>query len=144
MSEIYLVGIDDSESSIRAAQYAVNQASKTSAAVKILHVLEWSPYSFLTQEELAERHKRRKEELERAQSAIVDILVNKIRTGSVTVDGEVRYGRIAEIMHEYGNEIGATHIYIGRHGDTGLSSRLFGSVPGALVQISDVPVTVVP
>ncbi len=144
MSEIYVVGIDDSEGSIRAAQYAVDHASKTKAAVKILHVLEWSPYSFLTPEELEERHKLRRQELERAKSAIVDFLVNKIKTGDVSVEGDVRYGHVAESIHQYCGEINATHLYVGRHGGGGLSTRLFGSVPGALVQSAKIPVTVVP
>ncbi len=144
MSEIYVVGVDDSEGSIRAVQYAVDQASKTKAMVRIIHVLEWSPYTFLTNEELAERHKRRKEELERAKTAIVDLVVKKINEQGVSIEGEVRYGHIADQMQQYCKELGADHMYIGRHGGGSISTRLFGSVPSALVQVSDIPVTVVP
>ncbi len=144
MSHIYVVGIDDSEGSVRTAQYAVEHAAKTNATVHVIHVLEWSPYTFLTNEELAERHKRRQQELERARSGITEFLVNKIDSGSVTIVQEVRYGHVADEMQKYCEEIGASHIYIGRHGGSSLETRLFGSVPGALVQISKVPVTVVP
>jgi len=144
MPESYVVGIDGSDGSIRAAQYAIDQASKSNSKVNIIHVLEWSPYSFLTNEELAERHKRRKEELERARSAIIDLVITKLNTGDVEVEKEVRYGRIADEIKRYCDDQGATHIYIGRHGGSGLASNLFGSVAGALVQSADVPVTVVP
>ncbi len=144
MSEIHVVGVDNSEGSIRAVQYAVDQASKTNAIIKIIHVLEWSPYTFLTNEELAERHKRRREELERAKASIIDLVVTKIDEQGVSIEGEVRYGHIAEQLQQYCKELGASHIYIGRHGGGAISTRLFGSVPGALVQISDIPVTVVP
>ncbi len=144
MSEIYVVGIDGSEGSVRAVQYAVDQAVKTNAAVKIIHVLEWSPYTFLTNEELAERHGRRKQELERAKTAIVDIVVKKVNEQGVSITGEVRYGHIAEQLQQYCEELTASHMYIGRHGGGAISTRVFGSVPGALVQISNVPVTVVP
>ncbi len=144
MSLIYVVGVDGSEGSVRATQYAVDQASKTNAAVKIIHVLEWSPYTFLTNEELAERHKRRKEELERAKTAILDLVVTKINEQGVSIEGVVHYGHVAEQMQQYCEEIGANHIYIGRHGGGAISTRIFGSVPGALVQISNIPVTVVP
>ncbi len=145
MPESYVVGIDGSEGSIRAAQYAIDQASKSKAKVQIIHILEWSPYSFLTNEELAERHKRRKEELERAQSAIIDLVITKLKTGDVTVEKEVRYGRIADEIQRYCDDLGATHICIGRNGGSGgLAANLFGSVAGTLVQSSKVPVTVVP
>ena len=144
MPESYVVGIDGSEGSIRAAQYAVDLASKSNAKVYIIHILEWSPYSFLTNEELAERHKRRKEELERAQAAIIDLVITKLKTGDVSVEKEVRYGRIAAEIQRYCDDMGATHICIGRHGGSELASNLFGSVAGALVQSSKVPVTVVP
>ncbi len=144
MSIICVVGVDGSEGSVRAVQYAVDQASKINAVVKIIHVLEWSPYTFLTNEELAERHKRRKEELERAKTAIIDLVVTKINEQGVSIEGEVRYGHVAEQMQHYCEEIGASHMYIGRHGGGAISTRIFGSVPSALVQISNIPITVVP
>ncbi len=144
MSEIYLVGIDGSDGSVRAVQYAVDQALKTQASVKIIHVLEWSPYTFLTNDELAERHKRREEELERAKTAIVDLVVKKINEQGVPISGEVRYGNIVDELQKYSEELSASHIYIGRHGGGSISTRIFGSVPGALVQVSGIPVTVVP
>ena len=142
MSKSYVVGIDGSEGSIRTAQYALAQAEKAGASLKVIHVLEWSPYSFLTPEELDERHKRRGEELDRAKSAIIEPVLGKL--GSESTEGEVRYGQIAEVMSKYCDEIGAEQCFVGRHGGGGLTSRLFGSVPGSLVQISNVPVTVVP
>jgi len=142
MSKSYVVGIDGSEGSIRTAQYALEQAEKAGASLKVIHVLEWSPYSFLTNEELEERKGRRKEELERGKTAIIGPMVEKL--DSDNVDGEVRFGQIAEVISKYCDEIGAEQAFVGRTGEGGLTSRLFGSVPGTLVQISNVPVTVVP
>ena len=142
MSKSYVVGIDGSEGSIRTAQYALAQAQKAGASLKVIHVLEWSPYSFLTPEGLEERHKRRSEELERARSAIIGPVIEKL--GSGEIEGEVRYGHVAQVISTYCDEIGAEQAFIGRHGGGGLTSRLFGSVPGSLVQICNVPVTVVP
>lgn len=141
MSKSYVVGVDGSEGSLRAAQYASAMAQKSGAALKVIHVLEWSPYSFLTPEELEERRARRSDELDRAHTAILQPVIEKL--GSNT-EGEVRFGHIAEVISLYCDEVGADHCFIGRHGDGGLTSRLFGSVPGTLVQISNVPITVVP
>ncbi len=142
MSKSYVVGVDGSEGSIRTAQYALAQAEKAGASLKVIHVLEWSPYSFLTPQELEERKMRRKEELERANTAILQPIIEKL--GSDNVEGEARFGQIAEVISEYSDEIGAEQTFVGRNGDGGLTSRLFGSVPSILVQISNVPVTVVP
>ena len=63
MPNIYLVAYDGSPTSRRTAEFAAERAKLANAHLHIVHVLEWSPYSFLTQEELAERHQRRTEEL---------------------------------------------------------------------------------
>ena len=62
----YVVACDGSSASGRAVKAAVEQAKLTGASLLLVHVLEWSPYSFLTPEEIEERHKRRSEELKRA------------------------------------------------------------------------------
>jgi nucleotide-binding universal stress UspA family protein len=144
MALCYVVAVDGSDSGIKAAKYALEKASHAAAELKILHVLEWSPYSFLTPDELAERHKRRGEELKRAQSAICDPTIQALGATQVPVSTEVRYGQIADVINQYAGETGASQIFVGRHGGGQMSTRIFGSVPGKLIQISDIPVTVVP
>lgn len=144
MSNCFVVGIDGSEGSVRAAKFAAEDAKAAGAALKIIHVLEWSAYSFLTAEELEERHKRRAEDLTKAESAILNPLLAKLGDYGIQIDAVVKYGNIAETLVNYANETKATHIFIGRHGGSKLSNRIFGSVPANLVQIADVPVTVVP
>ena len=61
MTDIFVVGFDGSESGRAALTFAVEAARKNGGELLIAHVLEWSPYSFLTQTELEERHKRRGE-----------------------------------------------------------------------------------
>lgn len=144
MALCYVVAVDGSDGSIKAAKYALEQATHAAAELKILHVLHWSPYSFLTPEELEERHKRRQEELQRAYSAICDPVVKALGTTQIPVSTEVRYGNIPEVITQYADEAGASEIFIGRQGGGTLANRIFGSVPGTLIQISDIPVTVVP
>ena len=144
MSKKFVIGIDESEDSLRAAQFAVNIAKTADVSIHLIHVLEWSPYSFLTPSELDERHKRRGEELERANTALVAPMIEKLEKTDHKITGEVKYGAIAETISDYCDEIGADQIFIARTGDSQLSTRLFGSVPSTLVQIAKVPVTVVP
>lgn len=144
MAPLFLVGYDDSPSSRRAVDFAVDQAKQLSGSIVIAHVLEWSPYSFLTPAELEERHKRRKEELARAETAVTQPIVEKLKNQGLTVDAELRYGNVPSVIDDLARERNATQIVIGRTGNAGVVSRVFGSVAGALAQNASVPCTIIP
>ncbi len=140
----YVVAYDGSPAGRRAVDHALAAAKGSGATVLVAHVLEWSPYSFLTQEELAERHQRRNEELARARSAVVDPLVAELAAAGTEVDTDIRYGNVADTLIEIARAEGAAQIVAGRSGEQGLAGRLFGTVASKLAQISPVPVTIVP
>ena len=144
MSKKFVIGLDGSENSLKAAKFAITMAEDTDTTIHVIHVLDWSPYSFLTMEELQSRHKRRAEELDRANTAILAPAVTALETDGTAITAEVRYGGIAETIVEYCTEIKGDQIFVARTGDSEISARVFGSVPSTLVQISEVPVTVVP
>ncbi|MGH1445188.1 MAG: universal stress protein [Cognatishimia sp.] len=144
MSEKFVVGFDGSDAARRALDFAVDRAKALGGSVVVAHVLEWSPYSFLTPTELEERHKRRREELERAETALMKPVVDALSGSGVTVESAIKYGNIAEQLGEIAKEAGASQVVIGRNGHSGIGSRVFGSVAGSLVQIAPVATTVVP
>lgn len=139
-----VVGYDGSETSRRALDFAIKVARTNSDQLVIAHVLEWSPYSFLTPNELEERHQRRQDELERAEAAVITPVVEHARASGLTVSTVLRYGHIAETLCQIAAEEKADLIFIGRMGHSGLSARIFGSVAGTLAQVAPVPVTIVP
>jgi len=144
MSNKYVVAFDGSASSERAVAYAIDHARENGASILIAHVLEWSPYSFLTPEELEERHKRRGEELARAKTALIDpVLASKAAEG-VEIDAVIKYGHAAETLCSIATEAGATQVIIGRTGQSDLAARVFGSVVARLAQIAPVPCVIVP
>lgn len=144
MSEKYVVGFDGSEAAKSALSFAIDRAKAVGGSVLIAHVLEWSPYSFLTPTELEERHKRRQEELERAEKALMKPVVESVADSGVTIETAIKYGNIAEQLGKIATDAGASQIVIGRNGHSGLGSRVFGSVAGSLVQIAPVATTIVP
>ncbi|MDA7946449.1 MAG: universal stress protein [Hyphomicrobiaceae bacterium] len=144
MTTTYLVAIDGSEGSLRAANFATERAKASSAKLVLAYVIEWSPYSFNTPEENAERHQRREEEIERAQTTVLDPVSQTFRDKGVGVATEVRHGHAAETLVDLAKEHGAAQIFIGRKGESRMKTLLFGSVAGTLVQMSPIPVTVVP
>lgn len=143
MAKTFIVGFDGTKSCRRAIDFATECAKRQGATLHLVHVLEWSPYSFLTTEELNERHARRQEEVARAEK-FIEPACAELRKSGVTVSSEVRYGHSAEIMCEIAKEKEAEQIFVGRQGRSKLAARLIGSMGMTLVQVSPVPVTVVP
>ncbi|KPP85069.1 MAG: universal stress protein family protein [Rhodobacteraceae bacterium HLUCCA08] len=144
MTHKIVVGFDGSASGRAALDFAVRVARAQGGSIVIAHVLEWSPYSFLTPNEIEERHKRRKEELARARTAVLDPVVAELAESGVETSTALKYGHIAETLCKIASDEGAGQIVIGRTGHSTLSARLFGSVAGSLAQAAPVPVTIVP
>ncbi len=144
MTETLLVGIDGSETGGRAADFAAKRAKESKAHLVVAYVIEWSPYTFNTPEENEMRHKRREEEISRAQTEVIDPVVDALKKAGVEAEGVVQHGHAAEVLSLLAREHGASQIFIGRRGLSKLQAMLFGSVAGSLVQISPVPVTVIP
>jgi nucleotide-binding universal stress UspA family protein len=144
MTNKILVALDGSDGGKRALAVAVSHAKLTNADLVLSYVIDWTPYSFHTPEELAERHERRESEIERANETILAPEVAALEDSGINVETVVRHGKIAETLQELCDEYNATQIYIGRLGESRVRSMIFGSVTAALVQASPVPVTVVP
>ncbi len=144
MSRKILLGYDESQSAKSAMAFAISLAKSEGAEVVVAHVLEWSPYSFLTPEELEERHKRRKEEIHRGETALLGPVKEEISKSGIAVSTVLKYGHVVETLCDIIEETGASQVVIGRTGHSSLSARLFGSVAGSLAQASPVPVTIVP
>ncbi len=140
----YIVACDGSPASARALDFAIDHANTTGASILVAHVLEWSPYSFLTPEEIEERHKRRGEELDRAKKALVDPIVSAAAAKGVAIDTVIKYGHVADTLAAIASSEGAAQMFIGRTGQTSLKTRLFGSVASTIAQIAPVPCTIVP
>lgn len=144
MEPLYLVGVDGSNCSGRAIQYARERAEASSGKVLVAYVIEWSPYSFNTPQENEQRHKRREEELARARAEIVGPIVAELHAAGVQAEGVVRHGHPAETLAALAREMDATCIIVGRRGSSRLRAKIFGSMASTLVQIADRPVSVVP
>jgi nucleotide-binding universal stress UspA family protein len=138
--DVFVVAYDGTDQ--HPVDFAADRAAKENARLLIVHVLEWSPYSFLTAEELAERHKMRQQEIERAEVAVLKPILEKVRRSGATADGELRYGNIVDTLCTIAKESGAAMIFVGR--SSSLSTRVFGSVASGLAQCASLPVVIVP
>lgn len=144
MSFRILVGLDGAGTGARALDYARQLATVMDACeIIVIYVIEWSPFSFQTPEENAQRHKRRLEELTQASERIVDPAVSALTSEGFTARGMVHHGDVADTLIAKAKELEASQIIVGRSSEVGLTKRLFGSSSVNLVMHSPVPVTVV-
>lgn len=141
---IGIVGVDKSDASTRAMDLAVDWATFYKASLVVVHVINWSPYSFNTPEANESRAVERERETKMATAEILDPMVKIAADAGVEHESLLRYGRPSELISDLAKERGAKMIFVGRTGDAGLREAVFGSVVGRLAQHSAVPVTVVP
>jgi nucleotide-binding universal stress UspA family protein len=109
----------------------------------VVYIIEWSPYSFQTPEENAERHKRREEEISTAKERIVAPAVERISSGGLSATGVVRHGNVADALIAIAKEQKADQIIVARSRERSLSKRIFGGSTANLVMEASLPVTVV-
>ncbi|RLJ60374.1 nucleotide-binding universal stress UspA family protein [Litoreibacter meonggei] len=144
MSTKLVIGLDGHSSGERALEFAKTLAGQIGACeLLVVYVIEWSPYSFQTAEENAQRHKRREEEISTAQDRVVTPAIKKLTDGGLSATGKVRHGNVADTLNDIAKETGAAQIIVGRSTESGLSKRIFGSSTANLVMEASVPVTVV-
>ncbi|MFT6024452.1 MAG: nucleotide-binding universal stress UspA family protein [Ascidiaceihabitans sp.] len=139
-----VIGLDGTETGDRALAFAKDLASRTEACeLLVVYIIEWSPFTFQTAEENAQRHKRREEEIALATSRIVEPALKSLKDSGFAANGLVRHGDVAETLNKITVENGGSQIIVGRMSANGISKRLFGSSTQNLVMHADVPVTVV-
>ena len=113
--------------------------------LRLVFVIEWSPYSFHTPQELEERHKRREDEISRAHKAVLDpaVAAAKAEGFEHDVGSAPRRRRVSARLDRERAECDADHHRTDRR-PKGVRDRLFGGVSGNLVASATVPVTIIP
>ena len=144
MTTKLVVGLDGHDSGGRALAHATQLANLIGECeLIVVYVIEWSPYSFQTAEENAQRHKRREEEIATATSRVVDPAVDTLKQANLNARGMVRHGDVAKILNLVSIEENANQIIVSRSSEGGFAERVFGSSTANLVMSASVPVTVV-
>lgn len=142
--EIVVVGVDGSEAAVRAAHFALAHLRSERARLLVCHVVPWSPFTKQSAEENERRRVAKADETEQAWSDIVQPLVDSVGGAGVEVEGLVQHGHPAEVLCDVARQRGASHLVVGRRGHSRVRALLFGSTPSNLIQLTTVPVTVVP
>lgn len=144
MSTTLVVGLDGESSGERALAFGKQLAGlMNDAEILVVYIIEWSPYSFQTAEENAERHKRREEEISTAQERIITPAIDSLLAEGLKARGIVRHGDVAAALDAVCVEEKADQLIVSRTSDGGFVRRFFGSSTANLVMNASVPVTVV-
>ncbi|MCZ2813613.1 universal stress protein [Modestobacter sp. VKM Ac-2979] len=145
MSASIIVGLDGSEASGRAADAAADAARRHDLRLVLACVVPWSPYSFSTAEENERRTIDKEREAKSARERVLEPALARLSAaGDLQIDGVVRHGHPAETLVSLAREHDAAWITVGRIGQSRVRTLLFGSTPSSLIQLSPVPVLVVP
>jgi nucleotide-binding universal stress UspA family protein len=144
MSETILVGIDGTEENRRAVDYAVKEAKRSKAKLILAYVIKWSPYTFQTAEENERRHKRKIEDIQFVHERVLDPMLESLASEGLDIAGVVRHGQVADSLIYIAKKNDVTEIVVGRIGESGVKTLIFGSVVAKLIQLSHIPVTIVP
>ncbi|WP_417280392.1 universal stress protein [Celeribacter sp.] len=144
MTQKIIVAFDGSDSAVRALEFAIERARALKGEILVAHVLEWSPYSFLTPQEIEERHARRRAELDRAEQAILGPLKTRYADSGVPFETEIHYGHVAEVLLKLVKRENTVQLVIGRSGHGRITRRVFGSVASSLAQSCPIALTILP
>ena len=141
---VAIVGVDGSDGSYRAVEFAAHRASQLGMGLVLAAVVPWSGFEYQTAEENERRSARKREELEYANETVLAPAVERCEKAGVPCETVATHGHPAETLADLAEERGAVQVLVGRTGDSRIKTVLFGSIPGTLVQMSPVPVTIVP
>lgn len=133
---LVVVGVDGSDSSLRALQWAAREAGARGGTVEAITAWRWDvPGGGLTGEGPAdmEARDRAAQMLEQAVAAL---------TGDTPVATEVVEGRPAEVLANASRD--ADLLVLGSHGHSRVWTTVLGSVAEETIRLASCPVVVIP
>lgn len=136
-----LVPVDGSVHAERALLHAISLAKPLGASLHILHICEEFPdadraHAYYTKAELEKPAKERGE-------AIVKAAREKAAAEGIPVTTEVSFGEIAPTIVNRAAELGCDGIIMGSHGIGFLATVFMGSKACKVVELTNLPVTLI-
>ena len=141
---IYLVAVDGSEWSDRAAARAVTLAESTGAEVCFATVIPRSDTMPYTHEIIPLSLEEKEAGEKQARIHILDPLQEKFSGSDAKVTYELFWGHPAKVLHEQAKAKHVNMIFVGRRGRSRVSDLVLGSVANSLAHTAGVPVVLVP
>lgn len=141
---LYLVAVDGSECSARAAERAINLANKADAKVKLLIVKDWSYLQPIVYGGVAASVLDKATEEKNTITKVLTPLVEKYRNLNVNITTELLWGDPVTVIQEQTKALHANMLFIGRQGRSSIVDIMLGSVANKLAHRVGVPIVLVP
>ncbi|PHZ85876.1 universal stress protein [Paremcibacter congregatus] len=141
---VYLVAVDGSDCSERAAERAVNIAQKTDAEVRFVTVVPWAKYYPLYMPEVSPPIVDKKADEETERKEILEPLMRRFKDSGVPLSAKIFWGHPVEVIHEQSKKNHANMIFVGRQGRSKVKDLLLGSVANSLAHKAGIPIVLVP
>ena len=141
---IYLVAVDGSEWSERAADRAVNLALQTNATVALLTVKDWSYLQPMILDGVAPKIRDQAAEEQATINSVLVPLMEKYSELDVKITSELLWGDPAVVIREHIKALHANMLFVGRQGRSRFADILLGSVANKLAHQAGIPIVLVP
>lgn len=141
---LYLVAVDGSEWSKRAADRAIHLAEKTHAKVKIVTVIDWSYLQPAIIEGVVPPILDKEMEETNIFGRVLTPLVTKYNTSEVNITAELIWGDPVVVIKEQVKKTHAVMLFVGRQGRSRVVDMLLGSVANKLAHSVGIPIVLVP
>ena len=141
---IYLVAVDGSEWSDRAAERAIFLAQKTDAEVLFITALQWSKYQPLYVADFSAPPQDTSKEEAIERESILAPLEKRYADFGVEIKCKLIWGHPVDVIREQAKKTHANMIFVGRRGRSKVADLLLGSVANSLAHTAGVPVVLVP
>ena len=141
----YLVAVDGSEWSDRAAERAVSLAEKTGAEVHFITAIQWANYQPLYTTDFATTPMLDKDEEEKAvRKNVLEPLEERFADSGVKLSSDLYWGHPAEVVKDRAKKEHSNMIFAGRRGRSRIADLIVGSVANSLAHTAGVPIVLVP
>jgi nucleotide-binding universal stress UspA family protein len=141
MTDIIVVGVDDSRGARAALAWAAHQADLTKSSLRIVHAFDlniaWIDYA---DPELPKWEHRAHEQARATLERIVDGVLNPSQRSSAELRTVI--GPAADALHQ--QALDASLLVVGSRGVGGFASLLLGSVGQRLAQYAPCPIVIIP
>ena len=142
--QLYIVGLDGSEWSERAAERAINLASQTGARVELVYILDVSRLQPMIVEGVAPPILDAKDEEGIANETVIAPIKNKYKALDVEVNSVLAWGDPVDVLHDRIKKERANMVFVGRRGRSRFANLLLGSVANKLAHCTSIPIVLVP
>ena len=129
---VFLAAVDGSEGAAEAATFAAQRAKAEGATLRLVHVVDWSPYEIIDVAEAAARPGEREKEIATANQEILEPLVARLSDG-IILETEVHHGHAAETIARIREQVGEGRVICGLSGgvDSSVTAALLYQALGA-------------